>query len=94
MTVAEVEKAERPLQAKKSAAKIHIACEEMNFTWKIAHVKEFRDMWQRGCCLMHIAEYFSRPVLEIILLAADQAEKEKISERPGGMLGGLQSWKG
>lgn len=91
MTVVESEKMEQ--QAKESATKIHIACEEMNFTWKIAHVKEFRDMWQRGCCLMQIAEYFSRPALEVILLAADQAEKGKIGERPGGMLGGLQSWK-
>jgi len=91
MTLMEAEKVEK---AKPSVTDIHIACEQMDFTWRLAHVLEFRDMWQRGCCLMQIAEYFSRPVLEIILLAADQAEKEKIGERPGGMLGGLKSWKG
>jgi uncharacterized protein YbgA (DUF1722 family) len=81
-------------KAKESAAKLMIACQDMNFIWRITHVYEFRSMWKEGCSITQMAEYFERPALEIILLAADQADKGKIGERPGGMMGGLQQWKG
>lgn len=81
-------------KAKESVSKTIVACQDMNFIWRLTHVYEFRSMWQEGCSITQMAEYFDRPALEIILLATDQADKGKISERPGGMMGGLQQWKG
>ncbi|WP_145333309.1 helix-turn-helix domain containing protein [Paenibacillus xylanexedens] len=80
-------------KAKESVSKIVVACQDMNFIWRTTHVYEFRSMWQEGLSITKMAEYFERPALEIILLAMDQADKGKISERPGGMLGGIHQWK-
>ncbi|MCG7385068.1 helix-turn-helix domain containing protein [Paenibacillus sp. ACRRY] len=90
---AKANKWDRIYTTKSGISKIHIACEELNFTWRIKDVLEFREMWEQNHSLTSIAKYFRRPVLELFVLAVDQANLNKITSRPSGIFGGESSWK-
>lgn len=68
-------------------APIRLACEGMNFVWKIAEIECFREWWSEGVPIPEIAELFGRPRAEVIVLAADQLNAKKIRKRAGGVLG-------
>ncbi|MCM3111654.1 helix-turn-helix domain containing protein [Lederbergia lenta] len=68
-------------------SKIYIACENFNFIWTEDEVFDFECMWDEGKTLLEIAEYFNRPEMEILFLAADRAELDKITDRKGGLIG-------
>lgn len=66
---------------------IHIACEELNFTWKEDQLTEFREMWARGYDIRVIARRLGRKPEEVAILIIDQARTSKIKKRPGGIFG-------
>lgn len=67
----------------------YIACEDLDFHWTKEEVFDFECMWYEGKTLLEIAEYFNRPDMEILLLAADRADLGRIKPREGGLLGVL-----
>ncbi|OAB48490.1 hypothetical protein [Paenibacillus antarcticus] len=76
-----------PLNAK-SRRKIHLACEEMDFTWCDDEVKKFEDMWLQGEGIGEIAGELERDPDEVLILLIDRARNNKlIIKRPNGLMG-------
>jgi len=71
---------------RKSSQSLYIACEEMNFHWSAAEVMRFRHFWNTGESVTDIAEHFKRDPDEVGLLIIDQAKKDLIKPRKGGVL--------
>lgn len=61
----------------RSRKSIHIACEEMDFTWSIQEVREFRTLWRAGVSVQDIAKYFNRDEREVEILIIDQFKSGK-----------------
>lgn len=66
----------------------YTACEDFNFHWEMAQVKEFRRLWREGYHIADIAVKLGRHQAEVLILAIDQAEKGLIGPRQGGIFGG------
>lgn len=66
---------------------IYIALEEVDMTWSLEEVKEFRRLWDEGVSLLDIAEKFDRKPLEVGILLIDQTEQEKVGKRITGVEG-------
>lgn len=65
----------------------YICCENYDFMWSEEEVFDFECMWNEGKTLKEIADYFKRPPIEILFLAADRAELRCIKPREGGLIG-------
>ncbi len=72
---------------KREFGQLHIACEEMDFTWSLRQVRSFREMWNEGNSIHEMAAYFRRAEEEIALLILDQASRGMIEPRKGGLFG-------
>ena len=66
---------------------IHIACEELNFTWREPQLITFREMWAEGWDVRVIARRLGRKPEEVAILVMDQARTGKIKKRPTGIFG-------
>jgi len=68
--------------------KLHLACEEMDFTWCTEEVKGFETMWLEGIALESIAKQLERDPDEVLILLIDRARRNKlIIKRQNGLLG-------
>jgi|SRR5690606_7057612 len=76
---------------KNDYGRAYVACEKYDFLWYEDEILDFERMWKEGKTLIEIAEYFNRPQIEILFLAADRAEEGAIKERKGGLLGEFTS---
>ncbi|WP_017814427.1 hypothetical protein [Paenibacillus shenyangensis] len=71
---------------------IYTALEDLNFFWdEDKDLPQFQNMWNKGCSLLEIAEYFDRDPDEVVLLVIDQAREKKIKQRQHGLLGERES---
>ena len=65
----------------------YLACEELDFSWDLAEVREVEDMWNAGIPIDWIARNFDRKPIEVALLIMDRAERGHIEPREGGVYG-------
>lgn len=72
----------------KRREKVYIALEDMDFVWSLVEVEAFRRMWHEGQSIYEMAQYFDRDPDEVTVLVMCQMRKEKIEQRPGGLMGG------
>lgn len=90
MGMAAAKKAVRQIERyylKKNRNCLYVACEEFDFTWAETEIIAFREMWAKGKPLMQMAIALQRHINEVFILALDQADKELIKTRPGGIFG-------
>jgi hypothetical protein len=66
---------------------LYICCESLDFTWDLAEIEEFEEMWKMGIPLDYIAQNFGRKNEEVALLVMDRARLGHIQPREGGMFG-------
>ncbi|WP_051289634.1 hypothetical protein [Paenibacillus massiliensis] len=78
---------ERGKYKKNSRRNIYIACEEMDFTWDPAEVREFERMWKSGVSVKEMGVHFNRDPDEVLVLAVDRMQHGTIQKRPRGALG-------
>ena len=62
-----------------------LALEELDFTWDLDEVKEFKKLWKRGADFRLIAEHFNRDPDEVAILIMDLARRGKIKPRGMGL---------
>lgn len=70
---------------KKSSEKYLVALEELNFLWTVKEVRDFRYLWREGAPLTDIAAYLKRTHEEVAILIMDQALKDFVEPREGGI---------
>ena len=66
---------------------IHTACEQYNFQWSPEELAKFRALWKNGNDIADIALKLKRKPAEIAFIIIDQADRNKIRQRPGGAFG-------
>lgn len=64
-------------------------CEDMDLTTSQQELDDFVFLWEQGHSVKNIATFLKRPTDEILLMIVDQASKEVITARPGGIFGRL-----
>jgi len=67
--------------------RLHVALDDLDFSWMPAEVERFRRYWAAGRSVYEIAERLGRDADEVALLAMDQARSGVIEKRPGGAWG-------
>lgn len=65
----------------------YIACEQYRFDWTDKDLKIFRTLWRQGVHIADIAEKLRRKPAEVAFLVIDQADRNKIGQRPGACWG-------
>lgn len=75
------------LHLKNARNEVHVAMEDSNFLWSAQEVRDFRYLWREGRPITDIADYFKRTQEEVTVLAMDQALREFIKPRKGGIFG-------
>jgi hypothetical protein len=64
-----------------------VVCEELDFLWDWSELRELSQIWNRGLNLDYAANYFKRPVVEIMLAVMHLARIDKVKHRIGGIKG-------
>ena len=61
--------------------------DSIDFSWKKEDVLRVKALWNMGYSIENISIDIERPIDEIALLIIDQARKNKIAARKGGIFG-------
>ncbi|ARK28763.1 hypothetical protein [Halalkalibacter krulwichiae] len=65
---------------------IYIPLDDIDWIWDEDELEAFRHMWAAGRSIEQIAKYFKRKDIdEIVVVVLDQARKDKIKPREGGV---------
>lgn len=60
---------------------IYVACEDVDFVWKVDQVADFDRLWKEGYRdLEQLSRYFKRSVPEVSFLVWDRAQSGRISK--------------
>lgn len=62
-----------------------ILCEHLDFLWDWSELRELCTVWERELSMKYAANYFERPVAEIMIAIIHLARIDKIKRRRGGL---------
>lgn len=67
--------------------RLYIALQELDFSWYPWEVDKVRELWGQGKSIHRIGKIMDRDPDEVVLLIMSLARDNKVSQRPGGVLG-------
>ncbi|MCY9508508.1 helix-turn-helix domain-containing protein [Paenibacillus larvae] len=64
-----------------------IVCEDMDFLWSIADIKQIKKMWKLGYSVEKMAQKLNRDPDEVAILIMELFRHGEIKDRPSGARG-------